>query len=177
MINIVIPMAGLGSRFKKEGYKLPKPLITINNEPMIQIVIKNLQPKRTHRFIFIVQKEHIEKYELDKKLSEYSPNSVIIPVDYLTEGQACSALLAEQYINNEDALMCANCDQYIDFDVNDYLKEIDDKNLDGMIMTMKSSDDKWSYALTNSDGFVMATAEKKVISEDATVGIFNFNKD
>ena len=152
MLNIVVPMAGLGSRFQKAGYTIPKPLIPVNGVPMIQVVIKNLTPAQEHRFIFIVQKEQIEKYELDKKLKDFAPNSVIIPITYLTEGQASTALLAEGYINNDDPIMCANCDQFIDFDINDYLKKMDDENLDGLIMTMK------------------------VISEDATVGIFNFVK-
>ena len=72
--------------------------------------------------------------------------------------------------------MNANADQYIDFDINEYLDTISSQNLDGMIMTMKSQDPKWSYAKTNNDGFVIETAEKKVISDDATVGIFNFSK-
>ncbi len=176
MLNIVIPMAGLGSRFSKAGYTIPKPLIPVNGIPMIQVVIKNLTPKQDHRFIFIVQKEQIDKYALDKKLQEFAPGSIIYPIDYLTEGQACSALLVEKYIDNDDPLMCANCDQFIDFNINDYLRKINDEDLDGLIMTMKSEDDKWSYAKTDSNGFVIETAEKKVISEDATVGIFNFSK-
>lgn len=176
MLNIVVPMAGLGSRFQKAGYTTPKPLIPVNGVPMIQVVIKNLTPTQEHRFIFIVQQEQIEKYELDKKLKDFAPNSVIIPITYLTEGQASTALLAEDYIDNDDPIMCANCDQFIDFDINDYLKKMQVENLDGLIMTMKSNEDKWSYAKTNEEGLVVETAEKKVISEDATVGIFNFVK-
>lgn len=175
MLNIIIPMAGLGSRFSKAGYTIPKPLIPINNIPMIQVVIRNLTPQIEHRFIFIVQQEQIDKYSLDTKLKEYAPNSIIIPITYLTEGQACTALLAEEFINNNDPIMCANCDQYIDFDINAYLSKIQKENLDGLIMTMKSNDSKWSFAKTNDNGIVVETAEKKVISDDATVGIFNFS--
>ena len=176
MLNIVIPMAGLGSRFSKAGYTIPKPLIPVNGVPMIQVVIKNLTPLQEHRFIFIVQQEQIDKYSLDKKLYESAPDSVIYPINYITEGQASSVLLVEEYIDNDSPLMCANCDQYIDFNINDYLDKINNEHLDGLIMTMTSNEDKWSYAKTNSVGLVVETAEKKVISENATVGIFNFAK-
>ena len=167
-------MAGLGSRFRKAGYTTPKPLIPVNGKPMIEVVIENLAPKQEHQFIFIVQQEQIEQYKLDRILKTYSPNCVIIPINYLTEGQASTALLAKDFINNSDPIMCANCDQFIDFDINDYLAHMEKQDLDGLIMTMKASDPKWSYAKTNDQGFVIETAEKKVISEDATVGIFNF---
>ena len=174
MLNIVIPMAGLGSRFSKAGYTIPKPLIPVMGSPMIEVVIRNLSPERSHRFIFIVQQAHITRYSLDVKLKELCPGCQIIPIDYVTEGQACTAMLARTFIDTDEPLMCANCDQFIDFDINSYLTDMDSRELDGLIMTMKSDDSKWSYARTNEQGLVTETAEKKVISSDATVGIFNF---
>ena len=177
MLNIVLPIAGRGSRFVNQGYELPKPLITIHGYPMIQVVTENLRPKCDHRFIYVVQKEHIEKYHIDMKLMEYTgeDNTVVIPIDYMTEGQVCSVLVAKEYINDENPLMSANADQWIDIDINMYLKDMDDRNLDGLIMTMKSTDPKWSFTKTDSDGYVIETAEKKPISDQATVGIYNFS--
>ena len=174
MLNIVIPMAGRGSRFADAGYGLPKPLIDVAGKPMIQVVIENLTPSCEHRFIFICQNDHIKRYELTEKLHSYTKNCEIIGIDGITEGQVCTVLKAEGLINNDEPVMTANSDQWIDFDINKYLFEMKDKNLDGMIMTMKADDPKWSYARTDAKGFVTETAEKKVISDDATVGIFNF---
>lgn len=174
MLNIILPMAGRGSRFANAGFTLPKPLIEINGTPMIKIVVDNLSPKVEHRFVFIAQQEHIDKYNLNVKLKSYTKNAEIIGINGITEGQVCTALIAKKYFNNDEPLMNANSDQFIDIDINEYLDSLDERNLDGLIMTMKSNDDKWSYAKTDKDGFVIETAEKEVISTDAAVGIFNF---
>lgn len=176
MLNIVIPMAGRGSRFAEAGYKDPKPLIPVHGKPMIQVVVENLTPKCAHRFIFICQNQHIKDYNLTEKLKTYAENVEIIGIDGITEGQVCTVLKAKDLINNDEPLMTANSDQYIDFDINNYLSLIDKRGLDGLIMTMKAEDPKWSYAKTDKNGFVTETAEKKVISKDATVGIFNFKR-
>lgn len=172
MLNIVIPMAGRGSRFAEAGYKLPKPLINIHCHAMIEYVIKNISPTTDHRFIFICQEEHIRKYNIDKKLKSFSPECVIIPIDYVTEGAACTVLLARDYINNEDGLMIANSDQYVNIDINNYLDRLDDA--DGLIMTMPSNHPKWSYIKYDSEGMVTLVREKEVVSNEATVGIYNY---
>jgi len=169
-------MAGAGSRFSSEGYKDPKPLILINGIPMIRLVIENLKPMCPHRFIFICQREHVERYELRKKLGKWAPNCEIIEIDGITEGAACTVLEAASLINNEHELMIANSDQYIDIDINDYLKLIDGNGVDGLIMTMKASDEKWSYIGLDVNGEINRVVEKEVISDEATVGIYNFSK-
>lgn len=174
MLNIVIPMAGRGSRFATAGYTLPKPLIPVKNKPMIQVVVENLRPSVEHRFIFLCQKDHITEFNLNHFLGEISKNSIVVPVDGITEGAACTVLLAEKYINSADPLMIANSDQYIDFNVNEYLKYEKDKNLDGLIMTMKANDPKWSYVGFDNQNRINQVVEKKVISDEATVGIYNF---
>ena len=174
MLNIAIPMAGAGSRFAKDGYKVPKPLIPVSNIPMIRLVINNLRPKQDHRFIFICQKAHIDAYGLKGKLKTWSPGCVIIGLEGLTEGAACTVLAARDYIDNDDQLMIANSDQYVDVDINDYLQEMSEQSLDGLIMTMKADDPKWSFVGFNSIGQVARVVEKEVISDEATVGIYNF---
>lgn len=174
MINIVIPMAGKGSRFANAGYSCPKPLIPVHGKPMIQVVIENLRPQCEHRFIFICQNQHIQQYNLNSLLPALTPHPEIIGIDKITEGQACSVLLAKQFINTDTPLLTANSDQYIDTSIDDYLKDMSTRSLDGLIMTMKADSPKWSYARTNQQGMVVEVAEKRVISPNATVGIFAF---
>jgi len=176
MLNIVIPMAGRGSRFSEAGYVLPKPLIPVHGVPMIKAVVDNLAPKIPHRFIFICQIDHLEQYDLVKKLKSYSKNVEVIGINGVTEGQVCTVLKAKNIINNDEPLMTANSDQFIDFDINEYLDDMATRDLDGLIMTMKSDSPKWSYVKTNEQGHAIETAEKLVISNDATVGIYNFKK-
>lgn len=175
MLNIVIPMAGRGSRFAEAGYKDPKPLIPIFNRTMIEVVVNNLTPKSNHRFIFICQEEHIKKYNLKNKLMSITKNAEIIAINEITEGQVCTVLKASDLIDNDEPLMTANSDQYIDFDINSYLDYMNKNELDGLIMTMTSNDPKWSYVRIDNNGLVTETAEKKVISNEATVGVYNFS--
>ena len=174
MLNIVIPMAGYGSRFAKAGFQDPKPLIQVLGKPMIQLVIENLTPNQEHRFIFICQDQHLSNYPLRSLLESMAPDCKIIPVNKVTEGAACTVLLAKKYIDNSDPLMIANCDQYIDFDANDYLAQMDGNGLDGLIMTMYAYDNKWSFVELNNKEEIVRVVEKEVISDQATVGIYNF---
>jgi dTDP-glucose pyrophosphorylase len=174
MINIVIPMAGHGSRFSKAGYKDPKPLISVNGKPMIELVINNLKPSKMHRFIFICQSEHLNNYPLRALLEEKAPGCKIIEVTEVTAGAACTVLLAKEFINNQDQLMIANCDQYIDVDINEYLAALDDVSADGLIMTMKAYDNKWSFIKLNEKNEITLVVEKEVVSDEATVGIYNY---
>jgi dTDP-glucose pyrophosphorylase len=176
MLQIVIPMAGRGSRFADQGYKLPKPLIPVHGVPMTQLVIENLKPTRPHRFTFICQQAHLADYGLEAHLREWAPGCVVIGIDRVTEGAACTVLLAKRLIDSDDALMIANCDQYVDVAIDDYLADMDDRDLDGLIMTMKANDPKWSFVGFDDAGRVNTVVEKKVISDEATVGIYNYRR-
>lgn len=174
-LNIVVPMAGQGSRFQTAGYKDPKPLIPVMNQPMIKLVIENLRPKNIpYRFIFICRQEMIQQYRLDKLLSDWAPGCEILTCDKLTEGAACTVLLAEKFIDNEQPLMIANCDQLVDVSMDEYLNTMQTKNLDGLIMTMTANDPKWSFVRMNTSGKITEVVEKKVVSDEATVGIYNY---
>ncbi len=174
MINIVIPMAGAGSRFANAGYKQPKPLIPIAGVPMIRLVINNLRPSIPHRFIFICQAHHVQTYGLPMLLQQWAPGSVLVSVDSLTEGAACTVLCARKLINTDVPLMIANSDQFVDVDIDDYLQGMARSNNDGYIMTMRANDPKWSYVGLDARGRVSKVVEKQVISSEATVGIYNF---
>lgn len=167
-------MAGAGSRFAKEGYKDPKPLIPVAGIPMIKLVINNLRPKEDHRFIFICQQTHVEAYGLREKLTAWAPGCEIIGLNGLTDGAACTVLTARHLIDNQTPLMIANSDQYVDIDINEYIRMMDAKQLDGLIMTMNANDPKWSFVGLSNDGLVERVVEKEVISDEATVGIYNF---
>jgi dTDP-glucose pyrophosphorylase len=175
-VNIVVPMAGAGSRFAKVGYTDPKPLIKIHSVPMIEMVINNLRPSCPHRFIFICQKAHVAAYGLAEKLGVWAPGCELIQLDGMTEGAACTVLTAKSLINDGNPLMIANSDQYVDIAIDDYLRDMDQRHLDGLIMTLKSDDPKWSYASIDAGGFVTNVVEKEVISPHATVGIYNYKR-
>jgi dTDP-glucose pyrophosphorylase len=173
LLNIVVPMAGHGSRFATAGYLDPKPLIPVLGKPMISWVIQNLRPTQTHRFIFICQADHIQNYPLRQLLEKEAPECIIIEVGEVTQGAACTVLLAKQYINNDNPLMIANCDQFIDVNINDYLAAMRPE-VDGLIMTMSERDPKWSYVGFNERGQISRVVEKEVVSDEATVGIYNY---
>jgi dTDP-glucose pyrophosphorylase len=174
MLNIVVPMAGAGSRFVAAGYSDPKPLIPIHGVPMIRLVIENLMPREKHRFIFICQQVHILKFDLADKLNYWAPGSALVPLQQLTEGAACTVLCAKSLIDDEVELMIANSDQYVDVDMTEYLNAMRERDLDGQIMTMTANDPKWSFIGISDQDRVSVVVEKAVISSEATTGIYNF---
>lgn len=176
MLNIVLPIAGRGSRFAKEGYKLPKPLIPIHGVPMIEVVVRNIKPAIPHHFTFVALKEHLDFLGMGETLNRIAPGCSIIPVTHVTEGAACTVLLAKDIINNDDSLMLVNSDQWVDIDINEYLAQMEELKLDGLVMTMSSNDSKWSYVGFDEEGGVNRIIEKEVISNEATVGIYNFKR-
>lgn len=173
-LNVLIPMAGAGSRFAQAGYTFPKPLIEVRGKPMIQVVVENLNIEAN--FIYIVQKEHYEKYNLKYLLNLITPDCKIVTVDSMTEGAACTSLLAKEYINNDNPLVMANSDQYVEWDSNNVMYSFAADGIDGGILTFKATHPKWSYAKLDENGFVSEVAEKKPISNNATVGIYYWKK-
>jgi len=190
VLNIVVPLAGLGSRFVKANYILPKPFIDVCGKPMIQHVVENLMPHEPHRFIFIARKEH-EEYI--KQYMSFATD--VIYIDEVTEGAACTVLLAENFIDSYDSLIIANSDQIVRYNssskvlralefgprywqesnnIQDMINEARYNCLDGMIATFNANHSKWSYAKVDKYGFVSKVAEKRVISNDATVGIYYY---
>jgi dTDP-glucose pyrophosphorylase len=172
---VLIPMAGAGSRFAKAGYTFPKPLIPINNKPMIQVVVENLDIDDAD-YVFLVQKEHYETYKLDMVLNLIKPGCTIVQVDGLTEGAACTTLFAKEFIDNDRPLIIANSDQYIEFDKISFNYLLSDLDADGTILTFNSTHPKWSFVQLDIDGYVTRLAEKEPISDIATVGIYIWSK-
>ena len=169
-LNILIPMAGAGSRFSQAGYTFPKPLIEVNNKPMIQLVVENLNIDAN--YIYVVQKSHREKYNLDTMLNLITPGCEIVEVEGITEGAACTALLAKEFINNDNPLFFANSDQFVEWDSNEFMYKMQESNCDGSIVTFKATHPKWSFVKIDENGFVTEVAEKNPISNNATVGYY-----
>lgn len=170
-------MAGAGAKFKEMGYSFPKPLIDVGGKPMIQLVIESLKTKVNHRFIFVCLREHYEKYSL-KEIFENVTNGnyEVVVLNGPTKGAACTVMTAIDFINNDEDLLIANSDQIIDIRLDDFINFARDDSLEGSIMTFPSSHPKWSYVKTDKDGLVYEVAEKKVISSNATVGIYHFSE-
>jgi len=173
-MNVLIPMAGAGSRFAEQGYTFPKPLIEVGNKPMIQVVVDNLNIQAN--YIFIVQQEHYEKYNLETVLNMVAPGCTIVQTSGMTEGAACTTLLAKEYINNEEPLIIANSDQFVEWNSNEVLYAFTTEGVDGGILCFNSTHPKWSYAKLDEHGFVSEVAEKQPISTNATVGIYYWSR-
>lgn len=169
-MNILIPMAGLGSRFEKVGYTFPKPLIDVAGTPMIERVVKSLSFEG--HFIFLVQKEHNEKYNLKSMLNVIAPNCSVIEVDGLTEGAACTTLLAKELINKDEPLLISNCDQILDWDTEAFSEYIETTKGDGVVVCFPDTHPKWSFARCDDQDVISEVAEKKPISNQATAGIY-----
>ncbi|MBI2599293.1 glycosyltransferase family 2 protein, partial [Candidatus Daviesbacteria bacterium] len=170
-------MSGGGASFTAAGYTFPKPLIDINGKPMIQLIIENLTPKFIHQFILIPKKEHFDKYSLHQVFNNVAKgNFITILQTAPTQGAACTVLNAIDYIKSDTELIIANADQIIDVDINKFIQFARKSKADGVIMTFNSQHPKWSYARVDKKGRVLEVAEKKVISDQATVGIYYFKK-
>ena len=169
-------MAGEGSRFAKEGFTFPKPLIDVNGRPMIQKVVENLD--FISEYIFLVRKEHRIKYEgLVDTLERITNNSCkIVEVDRLTEGAACTALLAKDYIDVDEDLLIANSDQFIEYQKQNFLSLKNMTTADAIVWTFNAVHPKWSFVKTNSRGYITEVAEKRPISDIATCGIYWYRK-
>lgn len=177
MINIVIPMAGLGSRFAQAGYEKPKPFIDVDGQPMIARVMDNLQYPGAN-YILIARKEHLEQEKELVARIEKQYKATFIGIDKLTEGTACTVLYARKHINNDAPLLIANSDQLVDASIAEFIDDCLDKGMDGSILTFRDAElnPKWSFAKTDENGLVTEVQEKKAISEFATVGIYFFRK-
>lgn len=177
-IEIIIPMAGLGTRFSQVGYAEPKPLIPVLNKPMIQWVVENVRPKnfRSH-FTFICNEEHLKKLAVEALLRRLEPTCTIIPVKETTAGAACTVLLAYNRLLSARPVLIANSDQWVDFEIDRFIQNAFQKESDGSILTFQANDKKWSYAkLDRQNQWVTEVAEKSAISPHATVGIYFFRQ-
>lgn len=170
-LNILIPMAGAGSRFVKADFDKPKPLIDVGGVPMIQRVVENIG--LPGRYIFLVRRQHIRDYpSLIPTLKSLAESVEIVEVEELTEGAACTALLAKKLIDNNTPLLTANSDQIQDWFARDFLDYSKNVDQDGIIITFHSDSENNSYVKLNENNCVVEAREKVVISRWATTGVY-----
>lgn len=164
-------MAGRGQRFVDQGYKVPKPLVMVDDKSILDYSFNSVDITQFD-LIFLVRADHCNSFGIDKVLRQkFGEEIKIIKVDQITDGSVSTCLLAKEFINNDRSLTIYTLDVNFSpaFDINKV-----DKNLDGLILTFKANNSGYSYALTEENGKVIKTAEKDVISENAAVGIYHF---
>lgn len=178
-INVLIPMAGLGSRFVKAGFTDHKPLIKVHGKTLVEWAVDSLSfliNKPNTTLIFIILKEHEEKFGLTKKLKAiFGKKTKVVVIDSLTTGQAATCLMAKSIINNSKQLLIYNCDTYT-IGNEKILNLIRDERPDGILACFKANHPRYSYAKTDKNGYVTATAEKEVISNQASSGLYYFRR-
>jgi dTDP-glucose pyrophosphorylase len=173
-LNILIPAAGTGSRFKIDGYTDIKPMIKIGDKTMIELAINSLQ--LSGQFIFVVNKGNGQLEELVSEIKRVVPDAIIIEIDYLTEGPASTALLASEYIDNDTPLVIANCDQIMEWGENEFSDAIFNTDKDGLVVTYNVVTEKNSYVKIDENGNAVMFAEKQIISEHSLNGIHFWKK-
>ena len=182
-VNLVFPMAGAGSRFSDEGFDIPKPLIELNGEPFFKRAADSIvQYVKYERIVFVVLREHVDKYEIDKKIREYYPDAKIIIIPEVLPGALMTAMEGAKAIHNEYPVIFMDCDLlFTSQALYDYYGS-DDYDSAGTLITFKSDLDRYSYvelkdyeiAEGNVVKIAAATAEKKVISDHAIAGAYGF---
>lgn len=175
MVNLVVPMAGEGSRFKKAGYKLPKPLIDVNGEEMMFRAIESIRPKRhLYRFIFIVQSLHCSLYNIDEKLRYRYPGCLIVKIQLSTNGSAISVLSASHLIYDGPVILSV-CDAIQMIDIDDFIDKAEGKT--GLMATFEDPEmtGKWCYTHLEAEGY-QQIKEKSAISTHANTGVWYFEK-
>ncbi|ESQ78648.1 glycosyltransferase family 2 protein [Asticcacaulis sp. YBE204] len=175
--QVVIPMAGLGSRFSKAGYDKPKPFIDVKGKTMIERVMDNLRVTNGN-FVLIARQEHLDAEPQVTKDLEARGDLIFSPINFVTEGAACTVLTSRPHLDPDAPLLIANCDQIVDFDCEDYIRDAQARDLDGSILCFidKDRDPKWSFARLNGENLVEEVKEKVAISDIATVGLYYFKR-
>ena len=175
-VSFIIPMAGRGSRFADVGVTTPKPMIDVMGRPMYAWSTESLPLELASKLIFVCLKEHLDACGLGEDIKQrYGKfNPVVIPLDHVTEGQACTVLLAERHIDNDDHLVIYNADTWCRTQLGTTLKALPE-TVAGLLGVFRAAGDRWSFARTDESGRVVETAEKKRISDLACTGLYHFS--
>lgn len=175
-MNIVIPMAGAGSRFAKEGYKLPKPFIDIDGRMMIERVLDGLEYDGANYILVIQEKFQREnRDELNKITKNYDVG--FVTVERLTQGASCTALASHEIINDDIPVVFCDSDNIFENEVFvDFLEDALNRGLDGSLLTFETDKDCFSFVELDEGGFGIRTAEKDPISTHAIAGAYFFGK-
>lgn len=177
-MNTLILMAGSDVAFEDAGYLYPKNLVEIDGLPLAQRVIEKLShfSEPDHKFICAVREEENKRFYIADVIRLLVPNAIIIEVKGSTAGAACTALLAAEYINNDEPLLVTSGDQIIAEDITAIINSFKTKGLDGGMPVFESVHPRWSYVKCSEDGLVIEASEKRPISNLATAGLYYFAK-
>jgi len=175
-IQLVIPAAGLGSRFSHAGITTPKPILDVLGIPMIAWVIGNFKLQTNDSIVIITRPEIGIEAELAILLGEASHRIEFVYVDPVTEGPAISASLARSHLDLDIPLIIANSDQFVSSNLDSFVKSVRNSDIAGQILTMKAQGTKWSYIARDEYGLINQVKEKIEISEEATAGIYGWSK-
>jgi NDP-sugar pyrophosphorylase family protein len=176
MLQIVIPLAGKAARFQERGHTFPKPLLEIGNRSMIELVLENLAPPPPAQYTFICRKEHLSQFYLGDMLRLLAPGCRVIPLEHETAGALCSVLLAVDQLKPDGEILIANGDQFIATNLDPFYAACRQPGVDGCILTFTATHPRWSFARTDESGRVVAVAEKRPISKQATAGLYYFRR-
>jgi dTDP-glucose pyrophosphorylase len=174
-MNIVIPMAGRGSRFATIGIATPKPLIDVRGRPMYAWAVESLPLAAATGMIFIVLREHLADGKLASDIraryGAFDPQ--IIPLDQVTQGQACTVLEAAGLVDTDEALLIYNADTFCRTGLERTLQTLP-QTVRGILGVFEAPGDKWSFARTDETGRVVETSEKRRISPWCSTGLYYF---
>lgn len=174
-MRAIMPVAGLGSRFATAGITKPKPLIAVGEKPMVRWAADSIPFVDDDEFVFVVREAHVDQYGIDEKLREiFSPDVDIVVIDYLTEGPACTARLAEEYVSDDEPVIVTDSDHY--FHNPEYVELLTDPQDDvhGAIPVFEATDEGLSYSAVGDEKMITEVAEKRRISQYANIGAYYF---
>lgn len=180
-LHVIMPMAGEGSRFVREGWTTPKPLIELDGVPLFLRAIGSVAIDGVPmQHSFIVRQEHIDRYGIDQRIREHLPEANIFSVEQTTRGAVETCLKAESALKSDEGVVVLDCDlefrslQYADF-VKEKLSQSEDEADGGVLVSFESDNPRYSYAAVDEGMRVLRTAEKEVISRHALCGAYFFS--
>ncbi len=173
-MSVIITMAGLGSRFRAVGYKVPKYMIEAKGKTLFEWSMDSLLDynKYVSKYVFVVRKEDDASEFIREKCNKYGIEDIeIVEIDYLTDGQATTCMLAVSHCNPEDAIMVYNIDTYVE----PYEMKYEDIAGEGHIPCFHAEGDHWSFVKLDEQGNAIEVREKKRISDNCTLGAYYFS--
>lgn len=172
---VVVPMAGRGSRYANKGYTTPKPLIEVAGKPMLWHALDSIESLEFSKIVFVALREHEEEFGFSNQLKErYGQKMELVLLEDVTEGQLCTVLEADEFINDDEDVIIIASDTYIKSDIGKHIANKTEM-VKGIISVANLPGDRWSFAKTNDSGQVVEVAEKRRISENASTGIYYFS--
>ena len=175
-IHLVMPMAGGGTRFTKDGVAIPKPLIELQEKPFFYWATQSI-----NKFVdvmditFVVLKEHVEKYRIDERIKSFYPDAVIVVIPEVLKGAVLTCCEGIRYMEDENPILFNDCDHaFISKTFYTFVKKAEFDAVDGALLTFKSDSPDYSYVVFDEEKNIIGTVEKVVASDEAICGAYYF---